>query len=78
MIIANVNHVGQQTLEYYGRQSIMFSAQLDVDSYDLATGDSIGSGYGSELQYTSLNATETAQEAVMTFVVRLKADIKNQ
>jgi serine/threonine protein kinase len=78
MIIANVNHVGQQTLEYYGRSSVMYNAQLDVDSYDLASGDSIGSGYGSELQYTSLNATETAQDAVMTFVDRLKADIKNK
>ncbi len=78
MIIANVNHVGQQTLEYYGRSSIMVSAQLDVDSYDLSSGDSIGTGYGSELQYTSLNATETAQEAVMGFVDRLKEDIKNK
>lgn len=78
MIIANVNHVGQQTLEYYGRSSVMYSAQLDVDSYDLASGDSIGNGYGSELQYTSLNATETAQDAVMTFVDRLKADLKNK
>jgi serine/threonine protein kinase len=78
MIIANINHVGQQTLEYYGRQSIMNSAQLDVDSYDLATGDSIGMGYGSELSYTSLNATENAQEAVMSFVDRLKSDIKNR
>ncbi|WP_180236478.1 serine/threonine protein kinase [Marinicella litoralis] len=78
MIIANVNHIGQQTLEYYGRQSVMVSAQLDVDSYDLATGDSIGNGYGSELSYTSLNATETAQDAVMEFVDRLKQDIKNK
>jgi hypothetical protein len=78
MIIANVNHVGQQTLEYYGRQSQMISAQLDVDSYDLATGDSIGTGYGSELSYTSLNATETAQDAVMEFVDRLKQDIKSK
>lgn len=78
MIIANVNHVGQQTLEYYGRQSIMVNAQLDVDSYDLATGDTIGNGYGSELSYTSLNATETAQDAVMEFVDRLKQDLKNK
>ncbi|MEZ5471215.1 MAG: serine/threonine-protein kinase [Marinicella sp.] len=78
MIIANVNHVGQQTLEYYGRQSLLNNAQLDVDSYDLATGDSIGTGYGAELSYTSLNATENAQEAVMGFVDRLKSDIKNR
>jgi hypothetical protein len=78
MIIANVNHIGQQSLEYYGRQSIMNSAQLDVDSYDLLTGESIGNGYGSELSYTSLNATETAQDAVMEFVDRLKQDIQNK
>ncbi len=78
MIIANVNHVGQQTLEYYGRQSLLNNAQLDVDSYDLATGDSIGTGYGAELSYTSLNATENAQEAVMGFVDRLKRDLKNR
>jgi hypothetical protein len=78
MIIANVNHVGQQTLEYYGRQSLLNNAQLDVDSYDLATGDSIGTGYGAELSYTSLNATENAQEAVMGFVDRLKQDIKKR
>ncbi len=78
MIIANVNYVGEQTLEYYGRQSQLVNAQLDIDSYDLATGDSIGNGYGSELSYTSLNATETAQDAVMTFVDRLKQDLKNK
>ena len=78
MIIANVNHVGQQNLEYYGRQSTLVKAQLDVDSYDLVTGDSIGPGYGSELSYTSLNATETAQDAVMEFVDRLKQDLKNK
>ena len=76
MIIANVNHVGEQTLEYYGRQSQLYNAQLDVDSYDLTTGDSIGAGYGSDLSYTSLNATETAQDAVMEFVDRLKTDLK--
>ncbi len=78
MIIANVNHVGQQTLEYYGRQSELVNAQLDVDSYDLLTGDSIGTGYGAALSYTSLNATETAQDAVMEFVDRLKQDLKNK
>ncbi len=78
MIIANVNYVGEQTLEYYGRQSQLVNAQLDVDSYDLATGDSIGTGYGSQLSYTSLNATETAQDAVMEFVDRLKQDLKKK
>ncbi len=76
MVVANVNYVGEQMLEYYGRQSVLVNAQLDVDSYDVVTGDSLGNGYGSELKYTSLNATQNAQEAVMGFVDRLKDDLK--
>ena len=77
MVIANVNHVGQQQLEYYGRASTLINAQLDVDSYDLASGDSIGMGYGSKISYTSLEATDDAADAVMTFVAELAGDIKN-
>jgi len=76
MVVANVNHVGEQMLEYYGRQSVLVNAQLDVDSYDVVSGDAIGNGYGSDLKYTSLNATQIAQEAVMGFVDRLKDDLK--
>ncbi len=77
MVIANVNHVGQQQLEYYGRSSTLVNAQLDVDSYVLSSGDSIGLGYGSKISYTSLNATDNAEEAVMAFVSDLAEDIKN-
>ena len=76
MVVANVNHVGEQMLEYYGRQSVMVNAQLDVDSYDVVSGDALGNGYGSELKYTSLNATQNAQQAVMGFVDRLTDDLK--
>lgn len=76
MVVANVNFVGEQMLEYYGRQSVLVNAQLDVDSYDVVTGDALGTGYGSELKYTSLNATQNAQDAVMGFVDRLKEDLK--
>jgi serine/threonine-protein kinase len=76
MVVANVNFVGEQMLEYYGRQSVLVNAQLDVDSYDVVTGDALGTGYGSELKYTSLNATQNAQDAVMGFVDRLKDDLK--
>ncbi len=76
MVVANVNFVGEQMLEYYGRQSVLVNAQLDVDSYDVVSGDSLGNGYGSELKYTSLNATQMAQQAVMGFVDQLKDDLK--
>ena len=75
MVIANVNFVGEQQLEYYGRASTLVNAQLDVDSYVLNSGDSIGMGYGSKISYTSLNATDNAEEAVMAFVTDLADDI---
>ena len=75
MVIANVNYIGEQTLQYYGRNSQLISAQLDVDSYDLRSGDSIGSGYGTKLSYTSLNATEQAQEALMEFIDQFTGDM---
>ncbi len=78
MVIANVNHVGEQQLEYYGRQSTLINAQLDVDAYDLSSGDSIGQGYGRKISYTSLNATDNATEAVMGFVGQLAEDIKKR
>lgn len=75
MVVANVNHVGEQTLEYYGRSSQLINAQLDVDTYDLRSGDSIGSGFGAKLSYTSLNATEQAEEALMGFIDEFVGDL---
>ena len=75
MVIANVNYIGEQTLEYYGRHSQLINAQLDVDSYDLKSGESIGSGYGTKLSYTSLNATEQAEEALMEFIDQFSGDL---
>jgi serine/threonine-protein kinase len=76
MVIANVNYVGSQELQYAGRYSELISAQLDVDSYDIKTGDSIGEGFGSKIDYTSLNATDQAADAVMQFTDRLTENLR--
>ena len=76
MVIANVNYVGSQELQYAGRVSELISAQLDVDSYDIKTGDSIGEGFGSKINYTSLNATDQAADAVMQFTDKLSKNLK--
>ncbi len=78
MVIANVNYVGSQQLNYAGRSSELINAQLDVDAYEIKSGDSIGSGYGSKLSYTALNATDEATDAVMQFTDKLTASIKNK
>ncbi len=78
MVIANVNYVGSQQLNYAGRSSELINAQLDVDAYEIKTGDSIGSGYGSKLSYTALNATDEATDAVMQFTDQLTSSLKNK
>jgi len=77
LIIANINPTGTQELEYYGRSSTLNTAQLDVDGYDLRSGETIA-GYGNTLSYTALNATEKATEAVMPFMDRLVDQVRQK
>ena len=76
MIIANVNFIGTQTLQYGGRSSELVNAQLDVETYDIKTGNSIGTGFGAKINYTSLNATDQASDAIMQFTDRLTHVLK--
>ena len=78
MVIANVNYVGSQQLQYAGRSSELVNAQIDIDAYDIKTGDSIGNGYGSKISYTSLNATDQATDAVMQYTETLASNLKSK
>ena len=78
LVIANVNHIGTQQLNYAGRSSTLVNAQLDIDSYDIKSGEMIGSGFGSTINYTSLNATEQATDAVLEYSEELKSILKQK
>ena len=78
MVIVNITHVGVQELQYAGRYSELINAQLDIDTYDIKSGDSIGYGFGTKINYTSLNATDQASDAVMQFVDRLTSSLKGR
>ncbi len=78
MVIANVNYVGSQDLNYAGRYTELINAQLDIDTYDIKTGDSIGDGFGANLKYTALNATDQASDTVMQFTDQLASHLKNK
>lgn len=78
MVIANVNYVGSQQLQYAGRSSELINAQIDIDTYDIRSGDSIGDGFGTKINYTSLNATDQASDAVMPFADQLTHALKNK
>ncbi len=75
LVLVNINPTGSQELQYYGRQSTLMTAQLDVDSYDLQSGATLG-GYGGTLRYTALNATEKAIEAIDPLADRLVSHFK--
>lgn len=78
MVIANVNYVGSQQLQYAGRATELVNAQVDIDTYDIKTGDSIGSGFGSQINYTSLNATDQASDVVMQHTDQLVSNLKDK
>jgi serine/threonine protein kinase len=78
MVIANVNYVGSQQLQYAGRSSELVNAQLDIDTYDIKSGDSIGNGFGTKINYTSINATDQATDAVMEYTGQLTSNLKNK
>ncbi len=78
MVIANVNFVGTQLLQYSGRTSELINAQIDIDTYDIKTGDNIGAGFGAKINYTSLNATDQASDAVMQYTNQLVENLKSR
>ena len=78
IIIANVNYIGSQQLNYAGRTSELINAQLDIDSYDVKSGESIGEGFGSKISYTGLNATEQATDAVLEISSSLAKTLKKR
>ena len=78
MVIASINYVGSQQLQYAGRSSELINAQIDIDTYDIKSGDSIGKGYGTKINYTSLNATDQASDAVMQYTNTLIANLKSK
>jgi len=78
MVIANVNYVGSQELLYAGRSTELVNAQVDIDTYDIKSGDSIGSGFGSKINYTSLNATDQASDVVMEYTDELVNSLKDK
>lgn len=78
IIIANVNEIGTQELSYSGRTSLLINAQIEIDTYDVKTGDLLDTGFGSKINYTSLNATEEAIDAISEYSDQLKTVVKSK
>ena len=64
VVFINVKAVGTQQLQYYGRSSTAFNAQLSVRAYHVGARRMLGPGWTEQVIYTGLNAAEKAREAM--------------
>lgn len=77
LIIANADLIGGQHLQYYGRNAQLLNARIEVNSYDLQSGEAIDAGHAGKISYTSLNLSENVQQVVSSFADDLIENIRN-
>src|SRR5690606_20297478 len=63
-VVVRAEPVGSQELQYYGRVSEMYTANLTVRAYKTRDRTPIGSGLREKVQFTTLNADTQAQGAL--------------
>jgi serine/threonine-protein kinase len=64
VVIVHARAVGTQQLTYYGQSSTLYTVQLGVHAYEVGNRHMLGSGWSEQVNFTSLNASEKAREAV--------------
>ncbi len=64
VVFVNARPVGTQQLTYYGQSSTLYTAQLGVRAYSIDQRRMLGPGWSERVNYTTLNATEQANEAI--------------
>ncbi|HET8942785.1 MAG TPA: protein kinase [Rudaea sp.] len=64
VVFVHARAVGSQELTYYGQSSTLYTAQLGVRAYAIHARRLLGPGWTQQVNFTSLNAAEKANEAV--------------
>jgi len=64
VVFVHARAVGSQELTYYGQSSTLYTAQLGVRAYAVGARRLLGRGWTKQVNFTSLNATQKANEAV--------------
>ena len=64
VVFVHARKVGTQELTYYGQSSTLYTAQLVVRAYSVEQNRPLGPPWSEQVNFTSLNAAEKAQEAV--------------
>jgi len=75
-VVVRALPAGERELYYYNRVDTAYIAQLEAVTYDLHRREQIGSSPIEEVEFTSLNATDKAREAVQPWLVGLREQLQ--
>jgi serine/threonine-protein kinase len=64
VVFVHARPVGTQQLTYYGQSSTLYTVQLGVRAYSIDGRRMLGPGWSEQVNFTSLNAAEKANEAI--------------
>lgn len=64
VVFVQAKPVGSQQLNYYGQSSTLYTVQMGVKAYRVSDGSTIWSSGMEQVNFSTLNATEKAQEAI--------------
>ena len=64
VVFVHAKPVGSQELQYYGQSSTLYTVQMGVKAYRVSDGSTLWSSRTEQINFSTLNATEKAQEAV--------------
>jgi hypothetical protein len=64
LIVARIEPTGERELHYYGRTDTSYGSRVTLTAYDVASAQPIGTRQSASLEYTHLNADDSADEAV--------------
>jgi hypothetical protein len=77
LILAEIQKMGSMPLEYYGRTQELITSTYTVRAVDMDTGTAVAPSLSGTVKYTSLNAQEKLQGAVLPAARRLGSQIKS-
>jgi serine/threonine-protein kinase len=64
VVFVQAKPVGSQQLQYYGQSSTLYTVQLGVKAYRVSDGSTLWSSGMEQVNFSTLNATEKANEAI--------------
>ncbi|MEN1729113.1 MAG: protein kinase [Pseudomonadota bacterium] len=74
VVVARALPAGQRQLNFYGRSDTAYMVQADTVTYDLVARRRLGSTDVEQIEYTGLNATQKAQDLMVSRLDSILAD----